>query len=104
VISAIVLAHNPCIDVEWHVEDLRWEEKNNVLSERRWAGGKGVNVARWLNHLGGHPLLLVPLGGGPGAELATHLREENLPAKALRLSQPTRVNVVITTDDGRQLR
>lgn len=102
--STLVLALNPCIDVEWRVRDVLWEEKNNVVSERRWAGGKGVNVARWLKQLGGHPLLLAPLGGGTGDELATHLREENLPARIIRLNQPTRVNVLITTDGGKQLR
>lgn len=102
--SALVLALNPCIDAEWRVKDVLWEEKNNILSERRWAGGKGVNVARWLKHLGGKPLLLVPLGGRTGTEFAGHLREEELPASITRLREATRVNVVVTTDAGRQLR
>ena len=102
--SALVLALNPCIDAEWRVKDVLWEEKNTVLSERRWAGGKGVNVARWLNHLGGKPLLLVPLGGRTGAELTSQLREEKLPGRIIRLREASRVNVVITTDAGRQMR
>jgi 1-phosphofructokinase family hexose kinase len=102
--SALVLALNPCIDAEWHVKDVLWEEKNNVLSERRWAGGKGVNVARWLKHLGSKPRLLAPLGDRTGAELAGYLREEKLPARIIKLREPTRVNVVITTTGGRQIR
>lgn len=102
--SALVLALNPCIDAEWRVKDVLWEEKNNVLTERRWAGGKGVNAARWLKHLGGKPLLLVPLGDGTGAEFAGHLREEELPASIIRLREATRVNVLVTTNAGRQLR
>ena len=102
--SALVLALNPCIDAEWRVRDVLWEEKNTVSSERRWAGGKGVNVARWLNHLGGKPLLLVPLGGRTGAELTSQLREEKLPGRIIRLREASRVNVVITTDAGRQMR
>ena len=46
--TILVIALNPSIDVEWTVPSVRWEEKNTILSERRWAGGKGVNVARWL--------------------------------------------------------
>jgi fructose-1-phosphate kinase PfkB-like protein len=102
--SALILALNPSIDAEWRVDDVLWEEKNNVQSERRWAGGKGINVARWLKYLGGRPLLLVPLGGKTGAELAGYLRGEKIPARIIRLQDPTRVNVIVTTDAGRQMR
>src|SRR5512136_1634064 len=102
--STLILALNAAIDVEWRVDVVRWEEKNNIRSERRWAGGKGVNVARWLRHLGGKPQLLLPLGGQPGVELARHLREEKLPAEIIPLCQPTRVDVIVTTAAGRQLR
>lgn len=102
--GALVLALNPSIDAEWRVAGVRWEEKNIVDSERRWAGGKGVNVARWLWHLGGQPRLLLPLGGTTGKEMAGHLRGERLVFKSIPLREPTRVNVIITTADGRQLR
>ncbi|MCW5555651.1 MAG: 1-phosphofructokinase family hexose kinase [Verrucomicrobiae bacterium] len=101
---ALILALNPSIDTEWRVDEVQWEEKNNVLSERRWAGGKGINVARWLKHLGGQPLLLVPLGGRTGAELAGYLRAEKIPTQVVRLRESTRVNVIITTKAGRQMR
>lgn len=102
--SALVLALNPSIDAEWRVDNVLWEEKNTVASERRWAGGKGINVARWLRQLGGQPRLLLPLGGKTGAELAGYLRAENLPAKIIRLREATRVNVIVTTGAGRQMR
>ena len=101
---ALVLALNPSIDAEWHVNDVLWEEKNNVHSERRWAGGKGINVARWLRHLGGQPQLLLPLGGKTGDELAGYLCDERIPAHIIRLREPTRVNAIITTNAGRQMR
>ena len=101
---ALVLALNPSIDVEWRVDGVRWEEKNAVLSERRWPGGKGVNVARWLLHLGARARLLLPLGGSTGAELAAGLRTEKIPARIIALSQPTRANVIITAPAQGQLR
>ncbi len=101
---SLVLALNPSIDAEWRLERVRWEEKNEVQSQRRWAGGKGVNVARWLQHLGGKPELLLPLGGQTGAELAGYLHGEKIPAHIIRLCEPTRVNVIVTTDAGRQMR
>ena len=102
--SIWVLAFNPSIDAEWRVDEVRWEEKNSIRSERRWAGGKGINVARWLRHLGGRPQLLLPLGGQTGTELARYLQAEKIPAKIIPLCEPTRVNVVVTTAAGRQLR
>lgn len=102
--DALVLALNPSIDAEWRVEQVRWEEKNTVHAERRWAGGKGVNVARWLRHLHGGAQLLLPLGGVTGTELRRHLREEKLPAKVVRLRENTRVNVIVTTKAEGQLR
>jgi 1-phosphofructokinase family hexose kinase len=102
--SALVLALNPSIDAEWRVADVLWEEKNNVQSERRWAGGKGINVARWLKYLGGKPQLLLPLGGRSGDELAGYLRRERISAHIVPLREATRVNVIVTTDAGRQMR
>jgi 1-phosphofructokinase len=101
---SLILALNPSIDAEWRVEDVQWQEKNVVLAERRWAGGKGVNVARWLQHLGEHPRLLIPLGGATGNELARQLRAERLKVRIIALRQATRVNVIVTTARGRQLR
>lgn len=102
--GALILALNPSIDAEWRVADVLWEEKNNVQSERRWAGGKGINVARWLKHLGGKPQLLLPLGGRSGEEMAGYLGGESLPAKIIPLREATRVNIIVTTDAGRQMR
>src|SRR4051812_39740468 len=100
----LVIALNPSIDVEWRVGDVAWEEKNSILSERRWAGGKGVNVARWLKHLGQKPRLLLPAGGNNGLELTAGLQADNLPARVVKVAQQTRANIVVTTSEGRQLR
>jgi len=102
--QTLVLALNPSIDAEWRVDDVLWEEKNNVQLERRWAGGKGINVARWLKYLGGKPRLLLPLGGNTGNELAGYLRGERISARIVRLHEATRVNVIVTTKAGRQMR
>ena len=102
--GTLVLALNPSIDAEWRVNQVQWEEKNVIRAERRWAGGKGVNVARWLRFLRGDPELLLPLGGTTGTELAGCLRDEKLPTTIVPLHQASRVNVIVTTADGRQLR
>jgi 1-phosphofructokinase family hexose kinase len=100
----LVVSLNPAVDVEWRVETVRWEEKNQVLMERRWPGGKGINVARWLARLGGKPHLLIPLGGRNGDELKTGLREQGLKISTITLRESSRANVVVTTAAGKQLR
>jgi 1-phosphofructokinase family hexose kinase len=100
----LVVALNPSIDVEWRVDHVRWEEKNVIRSERRWPGGKGVNVARWLRHLRASPRLLLPLGGRNGQELFDGLVSEALEFEAIRLREETRANIIVTTDKGRQMR
>src|SRR6187549_3109356 len=101
--NTFILALNPSIDAEWRVDNVLWEEKNNVQCERRWAGGKGINVARWLKHLGGKPQLLLPLGGNTGRELARYLRAERIRTRIIGLRQPSRVNIIVTTRQGRQM-
>ena len=100
---ALIVSLNPAIDCEWRVPQVRWEEKNNILEERRWAGGKGSNVARWLQHLGGNPELLLPLGGTAGDELAGYLKGAGVQCRTVRLKGATRVNVIVTSNSG-QLR
>lgn len=99
----LVVSLNPAIDCEWMVPHVRWEEKNNILAERRWAGGKGANVARWLRQLGGRPELLVPLGGTAGDELAGYLKKARVPCRVVPIKGETRVNVIVTSNSG-QLR
>ena len=99
-----VVALNPAIDAEWRVDDVLWEEKNVVHSQRRWPGGKGANVARWLKFLGANSELLIPLGGAAGREMAAGLRDQRVPARIIPLHEETRVNVVVTTSRGRQMR
>ena len=62
--TPLVLSLNPAVDAEWRVDRVRWEEKNVLESETRWAGGKGINVARWLRHLGS---FLSPVSVSPSA-------------------------------------
>jgi 1-phosphofructokinase family hexose kinase len=102
--KVLVVSLNPAIDCEWEVECVQWEEKNNILRERRWAGGKGSNVARWLQHLGGSAELLVPLGGATGKELAGYLAAAKVRTRVVPLREPTRVNIIVTTRSGGQMR
>ncbi len=100
----LVVSTNPAVDVEWQVAQLLPEEKNEILSERRWPGGKGVNVARWLMFLGSAVQLVLPLGGTQGHELASGLKAEGIPFRRVPIRGFTRANVVLTTATGGQYR
>jgi len=102
--KVLVVSLNPAIDCEWEVERVQWEEKNNILRERRWAGGKGSNVARWLRHLGAQAELFVPLGGETGKELAGYLATAKMRTHIVALKEATRVNVIVTARSGGQMR
>src|SRR5438876_2078598 len=102
--TILVIALNPSIDVEWTVDRVRWEEKNAIRAERRWAGGKGVNVARWLAQLGAEVELLLPVGGARGEELIHGLHGSGIVVRPIKLREETRANIVVTTAERRQLR
>jgi len=100
----IIISLNPAVDVEWRLPEVIPEEKNELESETRWPGGKGVNVARWLRWLGKPQKLFLPLGGLTGRELATGLRAEGLRYSRFPLTQANRANVVVTPARGPQFR
>ena len=102
--GVLVVSTNPAVDVEWRVSSLRPDEKNEVTSERRWPGGKGVNVARWLGWCGVRARLVLPLGGDTGRELAAGLRQGRIPFRPVPISGANRANVVVTTDSKTQYR
>jgi 1-phosphofructokinase family hexose kinase len=100
----LIVGLNPSVDVEWRVPSVRWGEKNEIRSERRWPGGKGVNVARWLKHLGLQPRLLLPLGGRNGEEMAAGLQAERLSTVVFPIRGQTRANIIVTGPPEGQLR
>lgn len=100
----LVVALNPSVDVEWRLDHVRSEEKNVIRSVHRWPGGKGVNVARWLRHLGVPGRLLLPLGGAPGREMRAGLAAWKIRSRIVPIQNNSRVNVIVTPDAGPQLR
>jgi len=102
--SLVTVVYNPSVDEEWHLDDLCWDEKNLIKSQRSWAGGKGVNIARWLGFLGERTKLLLPLGGSNGREVRQYLRKEGIFSRVVQSTHETRRNVVVTLRNGRQLR
>lgn len=100
----VVLALNPAIDNEWKVNSMLVEEKNTILASRYWAGGKGINVCRWLKKFEIDPVLVLPLGGNTGRELKKCIKSEGIRFKGIKIAGCTRTNYLISADNGRQMR
>lgn len=101
----LVASLNPSIDAEWRTaKPVVEREKNEIVSEARRPGGKGVNVARWLHWLGCPPRLFATLGGEIGEELAHGLTEEGIAVDRFPLGHDNRVNLVVTGPSGEQYR
>ena len=72
----LCLAISPAVQRTQFFKTYRPGEVNRARATLVTASGKGINVARWLKHLGGKAILLLPLGGQAGKELAGYLRDE----------------------------
>ena len=102
--GGVVLSLNPAVDVEWRLERVLPEEKNEIAEETRWPGGKGINVARWLGWLDFPARVFLPLGGDTGRELARGLRAEKIRFIRWPMSGSNRCNVVVSPSNGPQFR
>jgi 1-phosphofructokinase family hexose kinase len=103
--SALVCSLNPSVDAEWRIDAcVVPDDKNEVVSESRRPGGKGVNVARWMHWLGRPARLLAALDGPTGDEIESGLRAEGVCVDRIPLGFPNRVNVIVTPAGGPQYR
>lgn len=102
--GGVILSLNPAVDVEWRLDRVLPEEKNEISRETRWPGGKGINVARWLGWLGFPCRVFLPLGGDTGRELARGLRTEKIRFVGWPMSGANRCNVVVSPSSGPQFR
>ncbi len=76
-------------------ESLRAGQVQRSRSERRQAGGKGVNVARVLKTLGEPSLLLGFLGGNAGELVAAGLRVEKIALLCTRIQSESRTCLIL---------
>jgi fructose-1-phosphate kinase PfkB-like protein len=66
-----------------------------AAAESFQVGGKGINVARVLMHLGEPVTALCFHGGATGAECLAWLRAKKIPFRAFRTATPTRIGLVV---------
>jgi 6-phosphofructokinase 2 len=94
------LTLNPALDRTLIVEDMKFEDANRVKKEFRYAGGKGIDVSRVINELGGKSVALGFVGGYDGMELEGRLINEGITCDFVRIAEETRINIFIENEGG----
>ena len=90
------LTLNPALDRTIRVRKLTFDDANRVISEERFAAGKGIDVSRAVIELGGATMAFGFVGGYAGAELEDRLKLAGVSTDFVHIGSETRTNVVIS--------
>ena len=86
---------NPAIDVRYNVENFRLGNVNRTQRIEKNAGGKGINVSRIVNLLGGDILATGIVGGFTGKLFLKKLNENSIKNNFLESEYETRTCIAI---------
>ncbi|MBV4420270.1 1-phosphofructokinase [Clostridium tyrobutyricum] len=86
---------NPSIDYVIQTENLILGDINRVDNEKKFAGGKGINVSRVLNNLGVSSKALGFIGGFTGKFIKDSLVNLGIFTDFIEVKEDTRINVKI---------
>lgn len=89
------LTLNPAVDKAVTIDNFTVGEVNRIATVRLDAGGKGLNVARVLHHLGAPTCAVAPVGGGAGQFLTDRMAHEGIPTDFLKIEGETRTNLKV---------
>lgn len=91
----ITVTLNPALDKTVTLPGFAINTVNRVQSARLDPGGKGINVSKTIQALGGSTLVLGVLGGAAGGYIKTALDAMNLANDMVLTPEPTRTNIKI---------
>ena len=86
---------NPSIDRVVDIEELVYDDVNQIVMQKGRAGGKGIDVSRGIKDLGGQSVALGFAGGYNGLELEGELINEGVVCDFTPIGDSTRMNLVI---------
>ena len=93
---------NPALDRAMDVDSLLDDETTRVLSETVYAAGKGIDVSRVVNELGGRSVALGLLGGYAGLQLEGLLVNAGVLTDFTRIAGETRTNILLKERSSRR--
>jgi 1-phosphofructokinase family hexose kinase len=86
---------NPYLDKTIDIEELVYDDVNEIVEEKKFAGGKGIDVSRVINELGGQSIVLGLIGGYSGLELESRLINEGIICDFTRINNETKTNTTV---------
>lgn len=89
------ITFNPALDRTLSVERILPDQSNRVVEDKRYPGGKGIDVSRVLTTLGTRSRAVGFIGGFTGEELEGLLLNEGVDCEFVRISGETRTNVIV---------
>ncbi len=96
---------NPSLDFTVAVDRLVVDDVIRMKGIRKDPGGKGINVSRVINTLGGATIAYGFIGGHEGGALSVLLAEEGILTSFIAIEGDTRINVIISEGEtGTQTR
>ncbi|WP_258006261.1 1-phosphofructokinase family hexose kinase [Mesotoga sp. B105.6.4] len=94
------LTLNAALDRFLYTERLTEDDTVRVERVKDYPAGKGVDVSRVVNELGGHSVSIAFLGGHTGKIVEEMLDEEGVVYATVRSDKETRTNILIETKKG----
>ncbi|MDR3709974.1 MAG: 1-phosphofructokinase family hexose kinase [Capsulimonadaceae bacterium] len=102
--TLLTVTLNPAVDRNYCVDGLKGEGVHRAACVRVTAGGKGVNVARVWNALGGRAVATGLAGGTSGDFLCAAIETEGIENRFVRIKDETRWTVAAADpSSGREL-
>lgn len=101
----VTLTINPAIDISTDVDTVVSEHKLRCGPSDHEAGGGGINVARVVQRLGGHPIAIYAAGGPSGYAFTELMNRERVATIVVPIEHSTRESFTVDeTSSGRQYR
>lgn len=94
---------NPSIDFIVRIDQLNLGSVNRMVSDDKFAGGKGINVSRVLQRLGVGNTATGFLGGFTGHFIEDSLKNEGIETAFVKVDQDTRINVKIKSQEETEI-
>jgi 1-phosphofructokinase family hexose kinase len=91
------LTLNPALDLEFSVEEIRYNQVLRASRVRADCGGKGFNIARALREVGVSCQAWGLVGGKTGERLAEELEKLGVQAQFTWIAGETRTNIAVVT-------
>ncbi|MER2041302.1 hexose kinase [Desemzia incerta] len=98
----LTVTMNPSVDISYPLETLTVDSVNRVKTVSKTAGGKGLNVTRVINELGGKVTATGVLGGHLGRFIMEQLDHANIPHQFYSIMEETRNSIALLHDKGQQ--